>query len=96
MAIIKRNWTAHEADEWTKEDVFASILSAVIYFLFTVGVAFSALLMPLGFVLVAVAVVLTVLMIYIINPKLTVISTDFEKKQHQYLEDLEKQVKWED
>jgi hypothetical protein len=96
MALIKRNWTAQEAEEWTKEDFIASVLSAVIYFLFTVGIAFSSLLMPLGFILVGVAVLLTLLMIYVINPKLSVISTDFEKKQHRYLEELEKQVKWEE
>jgi protein-S-isoprenylcysteine O-methyltransferase Ste14 len=96
MALIKRNWTAQEAEEWTKEDAIASILSAVVYFLFTLGIAFSALLMPLGFIMVGVGVLLTLLMIYVINPKLSVISTDFEKKQHRYLEELEKQVKWEE
>lgn len=96
MALIKRNWTAKEADEWTKEDLFTVILSPVIYFLFTVGVALGALLMPLGFILVGAAIVLTLLMIYIINPKLTVISGDYEKKQKLYLEELEKKVKWEE
>lgn len=96
MAFIRRTWTSKDADEWTKEDLFAVILSPVIYLLFTVGVAFASLLMPLGFILVAVALVLTWLMIYIINPKLAVISQDYEQKQAQYLEELEKQLKWED
>jgi hypothetical protein len=96
MALIRRTWTAKDADEWTKEDVYAIILSPVIYFLFTIGIAFTCLLMPLGFILVAVAILLTLVMVYIINPKLSVISQDYEKKQAQYLEELEKQVKWED
>lgn len=96
MALIRRTWTAKDADEWTKEDLFACILSALIYFLFTVGVALAALLMPLGFILVGVAIVLSLVMIYIINPKLAVISHEYEQKQAQYLEELEKQVKWED
>lgn len=96
MALIRRTWTAREADDWTKEDLFTVILSPVIYFLFTIGVAFSALLMPLGFILVGVATILTLLMIFIINPKLSVISEDYEKKQKRYLEELEKKVKWEE
>jgi len=96
MALIRRNWTARDADEWTKEDLFAVILSPVVYFLFTLGMAFSALLMPLGFILLGVAIVLMLLMIYIINPKLSVISEDYEKKQKKYLEELEKKVKWEE
>ncbi|MCP5046974.1 MAG: hypothetical protein GY940_07360, partial [bacterium] len=53
-------------------------------------------LMPIGFILVAVGILLTLVMVYIINPKLSVISQDYEKKQAQYLEELEKQVKWEE
>ncbi|MCP5045642.1 MAG: hypothetical protein GY940_00610 [bacterium] len=96
MALIRRTWTAKDADEWTKEDLITAVLSVVIYFLFAIGVAFSCLLMPLGFIITGVAILLTVLMVWIINPKLSVISTEYEKKQHQYLEELEKKVKWED
>ena len=96
MAFIRRTWTAKEADEWTKEDLITVIISPIIYMLFTVGVALSSLLIPLGFVLTGLAIILTFLMVYIINPKLSVVSEDYEKKQKQYLEDLEKQVKWED
>ncbi|MCP5106562.1 MAG: hypothetical protein GY950_24470 [bacterium] len=96
MALIRRTWTAKDADEWTKEDLITVIISPVIYFLFTIGTALAALLIPLGFVLLGFAVVLTLVMIYIINPKLSVISGDYEKKQKQYLEELEKKVKWED
>lgn len=96
MAFIKRTWTAKEADEWTKEDLITIIISPVIYFLFTIGTALACLLIPLGFVALGIAVLLTLLMIYIINPKLSVISRDYESKQKKYLEELEKQVKWED
>lgn len=96
MALIRRTWTAKDADEWTKEDLYASVLSPIIYCLFTVGTALAALLMPIGFVLLGIAILLTLLMIYIINPKLAVISEDYEKKQKQYLEDLERKVKWEE
>ncbi len=96
MAFIRRTWTAKEADEWSKEDWLTVIISPIIYILFTIGVAMAALLMPIGFILVGAGVVLTFLMVYIINPKLSVVSKDYETKQKQYLEDLEKQVKWQD
>lgn len=95
MALIKRTWTAKEADEWTKEDLYAVILSPLSYFLLTLGTAFSLLLMPLGFILLGIGILLIFLLMYIINPKLEVTSADYEIKQKKYLEDLEKQIKWE-
>jgi len=96
MAFIRRTWTAKEADEWSKEDWITVIISPIIYMLFTVGVALSVLLIPIGFVLTGAAIILTLLMVYIINPKLSVVSEEYEKKQKQYLMELEKKVKWED
>ena len=96
MAFIKRTWTAKEADEWTKEDLAAVIISPLIYFLLTLGTALSLLLIPVGFVLLGLGILLLLVMVYIINPKLAVISEDYEKKQKQYLEELERKVKWEE
>ncbi len=96
MALIRRTWTAKEANEWTKEDLITIIISPIIYFLLTLGVALSALLIPVGFLLLILGILLIVVMVYIINPKLAVISEDYEKKQKKYLEELEKKVKWED
>ncbi len=96
MALIRRIWTAREADEWTKEDLITIIISPLIYFLLTIGVALSALLMPVGFLMLVLGILLIVVMVYIINPKLSVISEDYEKKQKEYLEELEKKVKWEE
>jgi vacuolar-type H+-ATPase subunit I/STV1 len=96
MALIRRIWTAREADEWTKEDLITIIISPLIYFLLILGVALSALLMPVGFLLLVLGILLMVVMAYIINPKLSVISEDYEKKQKEYLEELEKKVKWEE
>ena len=96
MALIKRTWTAKEANEWTKEDLITIIISPIIYFLLTLGVALSALLIPVGFLLLILGILLIVVMVHIINPKLRVISEDYEKKQKKYLEELEKKVKWED
>jgi len=96
MGLIRRVWTPREAEEWTKEDTITIILSPLVYVLYTLGIALSLLLMTEGFIMLGAGIVLTFLMVYIINPKLSVVSTEYEKKQQAYLDELEKQVQWED
>jgi len=95
MSLIRRNWTAKEADEWKKEDWFAIILSALSYVLLTIGSAMSFLLMPTGFVILGIGIVITILMYWIIDPKLRMISSEYETKQKDYLLQLEEIQKWE-
>ncbi len=94
MPFIRRNWTATEADEWTKEDWITIILSPLIYFLLTIGVALSLFLFWYGYLILAVGIVLTAVMHWIIDPKLKAISSEYEKKQQDYLHDLEASVRW--
>ncbi len=96
MSLIKRTWTPHEADEWTKEDWIAIILSPFSYILIGVGLALSLFLLPLGFILLAIGIVITVFMFYVIDPKLRAISESYEKKQREYLQELEKIQRWEE
>ena len=96
MSWIRKTWTADLADRWSKEDYLTFILSPLIYFLLALGVSFSLLLLWYGWVLLGVSVVMLIVMIKIIDPKLKAISEDYEIKQKQYLEDLEKIAKWEE
>ncbi|RKY85464.1 hypothetical protein DRQ09_07260 [candidate division KSB1 bacterium] len=96
MSLIKRKWTAKEAEEWTKEDLIACIISPLAYITLMLGVVFSFLLLWYGFVILLAGIALTLLLYFVINPKLSKISTEYEKKQKEYLENLEKIVKWED
>ena len=96
MGFIKRNWTAKEADEWTKEDTLTIIISPLIYVALMIGCALSVLLIPIGFVILAVGIILLFVLIYIINPKLSAISEEYEKKQKQYLKSLDRKIKWEE
>jgi ABC-type transport system involved in cytochrome bd biosynthesis fused ATPase/permease subunit len=95
MSWIKRRWTAVEADRWTKEDYLTFIISPLVYVLLMVGTALSLFLRWYGFLLLGVAVALLLLMLWIIDPKLKAISEEYEVKQKQYLEDLEKIARWE-
>ena len=96
MGWIRRKWTPHEADEWSKEDWIAVVLSPFCYILVTMGLAMSLLLQPLGYLLLAVGVFVTFLVFWVIDPKIRVISADYETKQREYLKELEQQQRWED
>ena len=94
MSIIRRKWTPAEADEWTKEDWLAIVISPLAYILLTVGTGLSFLLLPIGFITLAIGIILTIIMHWIIDPKLKTISNEYEKKQKAYLIDLENKTRW--
>ena len=96
MNLFRKDWTPAEADEWTVHDTLAVIISPVIYILILVGSSLAALLIPAGFTALAAGAVLFIVMVKIIDPKLSATSKGYEEKQKEYLEELEKKVKWED
>lgn len=96
MGFIKRHWTPREADEWTKEDTIAVVISPLIYIMLMLGTALSVMLQWIGFVVLGVGVALLLFLFYVINPKLSAISDEYEKKQKHYMEELERTVKWEE
>lgn len=95
MSLIKRTWTAEEADHWTKEDYITFVISPLVYMLLMVGAALSFLLLWYGFLILALGILLLLIMVWIIDPKLKAVSADYEAKQKHYLEDLEKIERWE-
>jgi hypothetical protein len=95
MGFIKRKWTAAEADEWTREDWLAIIISPFAYILIMLGVALSFLLLWTGFIILGLGIFLTALLHWIINPKLKAVSDDYEKKQKDYIQELERSIRWE-
>lgn len=96
MAWIRKKWTAQQANQWTKEDYITFIISPLIYFLLALGVALSLLLLWYGWIILGLSLILLVIMIKIIDPKLKAISENYEIKQKEYLEDLEKIARWEE
>jgi hypothetical protein len=95
MGWIRRKWTAHEADEWTKEDWIAVVLSPFCYILVTMGLALALFLKPLGFLLLGIGVVFTIIVFWVIDPKLSALSSSYEKRQREYLKELEQIQRWE-
>jgi hypothetical protein len=96
MAWIKRSWSAHAADEWTKEDWIAVVLSPLCYIFVTMGLAMTLFLLPLGFFILAVGIVLTIIVFWVMDPKISALSSGYEKKQREYLKELEQIQRWEE
>ena len=90
-----RSTKVDSLQEWSREDLVACILSALAYVNCLAGTALLLMNQWTGYVLTAFTIVQVVAMYYIIDPKLQKISDDFEKKQQEYLEELDKIVEWE-
>ena len=95
MSFIRREWTSADADDWHKEDWLAIIFSVVSYIALVIGTALSFLTITVGFVILALGIVSAGIMMWIIDPKLKKISSEYEKKQKGYLRQLEDIQKWE-
>jgi hypothetical protein len=96
MSWMRTKWTPHEAEEWTREDWIAIVLSPLSYILITFGLAMSLFLLPAGFILLALGIIATAVMFRVIGPKLRVISHEYEERQREYLTELEQIQRWED
>lgn len=94
--MIKRRWTPEEADEWTKEDWIAIVLAPLAYITLMLGIAFTVLALPAGYVVLAIGALLTALMHLVIDPKLRAVSEEYERRQREYLEELERIERWEE
>jgi hypothetical protein len=94
--FIKRSWTAAEAEAWTREDWMVIVLSPLVMAAFMLGVATLLLLQPGGLTLTVGAIGGTLLIYWIIDPKLKAVSSEYEQRQARYLEELERGVRWEE
>ena len=95
MSFINREWTPENADEMNKEDWLAIFFSVDSNIALMVGAAMSALLIPIGFVILIIGILSALIMYWIIDPKLRSISAEYEKNEKDYLLQLEEIQKWE-
>ncbi len=96
MPLFRTQWTAHEADEWTKEDFWACVFSSLSYIFLMIGLALCFLFPLWGILITLLGVVFAWLMYAVIDPKLRQISADYELKQKEYLKNLDRIMKWEE
>jgi Na+/proline symporter len=91
--LLRRRWTAEEADAWSREDWVVIVLSPVVFACLMIGVTQLLLLRPAGLLLTALAVLLTLFLYWLIDPKLRAVSAEYEARQQHYLEQLEADVR---
>lgn len=94
MALLRTKWTPEAAEEWTREDLVACVLSCLAYLALTVGTALTFLLQVKGFIILGAGVVFSLWLYAVIDPKLRTISDNYEGKQREYLKRLEKLQRW--
>jgi hypothetical protein len=70
-------------------------LSPVVMAFFMLGVASLLVLRPGGILLTSLAILGTLAIYWIIDPKLRAVSAQYEQRQATYLEELERGVRWE-
>jgi SSS family solute:Na+ symporter len=92
--VIRRSWTAEQADGWSREDWIAVILSPLVFAALMIGVTKLLLLQPGGLWMVLGAVAGTGAIYWVIDPKLRAVSREYETQQAQYVEQLEERMRW--
>ena len=88
-ALVRRQWTAAEAEQWTREDWMVIVLSPLVLAALMIGVTWSLLLRPGGLIVLAFALLGTGLIWWIIDPKLRAVSAEYEARQGRYIEENE-------
>ncbi len=94
--MCRREWDPQSAQEWTVEDLIACILSALSYTGIMIGFSLLFLGQLSGLIITIITALITWLMFWIIDPKLRAVSEDYEKRQKEYIEMLDRLVRWED
>jgi Na+/proline symporter len=93
--LIKREWTADEAQEWTREDWIAIVLSPLVYGCVLFGLVRVLLLQPAGLWLLLAAAAGALAIYWVIDPKLRAVSIEYEQRQAGYAADLDRRMRWE-
>jgi hypothetical protein len=94
--LIRRTWSPEQAEEWTREDWIAVVLSPLVMGALMIGVTKLLLLQPGGFLLLVAAVAGAGVIYWVIDPKLRAVSSEYEARQARYVENLEKRLRWQD
>ena len=94
--LIRRTWTAEEAQDWTREDWIAIVLSPMIFAGIMFGLTKVLLLQWSGLWWLGGAIVGSVVGYWVIDPKLRAVSADYEAQQGSYIDTLENRMRWKD
>ncbi len=90
--LIRRRWTAAEAQEWTREDWIAIVLSPLVFAGVMFGLTGVLLMQTTGFWILAAALAGWAILYYAIDPKLRAVSSEYEAQQAGYIADVERRA----
>jgi hypothetical protein len=93
--LIRRQWTAREADDWSREDWIVIVLSPLSFAFAMLAAAKLMLLQPDGLLYLLATIVCVLGGYWVIDPKLRAVSSEYEARQAAYLRDLEARTRWE-
>jgi hypothetical protein len=83
--LLRRQWTAAEAEQWTREDWIVIVLSPLVLGALMIGVTWTLLLRPAGFVVLVAALLGIVFLYWLIDPKLRAASSRYALHQESYI-----------
>jgi len=93
--LIRREWTAADAQGWSREDWIAIILSPLVYGAVLFGLTRLLLLQFSGLWLLLAAVAGSLAIYWVIDPKLRAVSIEYEERQAGYAAELDRRMRWE-
>jgi hypothetical protein len=93
--LIRREWTAADAQGWSREDWIAIILSPLVYGAVLFGLTRMLLRQSSGLWLMLAAVAGSVAIYWVIDPKLRAVSIEYEEHQAGYAAELDRRMRWE-
>ena len=92
--LIQRTWSPEDAQAWTREDWIAIVLSPVAYALVLFGLTHLLLARWSGLWMLLAASAVSLLIYWVIDPKLRAVSMEYETRQSRYIDDLERRLRW--
>jgi Na+/proline symporter len=87
--LIRRQWDAASANEWTREDWIVIVLSPTSFACILIGLTKVLLQQWTGLWMLALAVISAGVAYWVIDPKLRAVSSDYEQQQARYLVEQE-------
>ena len=94
--FIRRTWTPEQTGDWTREDWIAIVLSPLVMAALMIGMTKLLLLQAGGALLLVGAVVGTLAIYWVIDPKLRAVSAEYEEQQAAYVKELEQRLRWQE
>ncbi len=93
---MAKTYTPESAEKWGWEELVACIMSPVSYIFVSLGLVLVLLERPIGWVYLIGGIAATLVMYFVIDPKLRAVSDEYERRQAEFLKQVESVSKWEE